>query len=62
MTRRLTDGERDIWNEMQRDAAPGPDDFEPCACPRCGDESQTLKGEEPALCDSCYRHEVENER
>lgn len=45
--RGMSDGEREIWNEMQRDAAPDPRDY------RVLSQRQHTRGPRPCLCDYC---------
>lgn len=45
----MTDGEREIWNEMQRDAVDDEDDTIPCS--RCGKPTTF----DPTYGDLCYR-------
>lgn len=45
--RGMTDGEREIWNEMQRDAAPDPREH------RVLSQRRHTRGARPCLCDYC---------
>lgn len=45
--RALSDGEREIWNDMQRDAAPDERDY------RVLSQREHTRGSIPCLCDYC---------